>query len=542
MRARGWRSALVGVSSIPMLVTAADTELAEAAVQCSTPVIAASADFVEGPTVSADGSRIAFSSDANFTGGNADGNEEIFLYDAGTDQITQLTSSTQGSAVDSNSEASISDDGTRVAFQSDRNYNGTNATGYEIFLWDEAGSTITQLTNVAAFAFTGGPSISGDGSTVAFQSDGNVAGLNSDLNFEIFLVDVGTTAVSGVTDTSGPAIASFLPSLSADGNEVAFESSADLTGGNSANNSEIFLYDADTDDTTQLTTTGGGGQSDWAAISGSGNRVAFRSSGSHGPGTAAGNTEIFVKDVASGAITALTSTNGGDNRDPSISADGNRVVFESNRNIGGQNPNLSGEVFLWERSTGLVTQASPTTATVDDQQLPDLSASGEVIAFYTGDGNDNAIATTTCARPPRPDALIATAATGPFKGANVYSATVTSGQTKSQTIARGTTRTFHVKLQNDGPELDELKVKGVASGSAGYTIRYLSGTTDITAAVVAGTYSTGALAPGASVTIKVKITATSSAAVGSARNADVTARSATDPSIKDTVRARVTRS
>ena len=125
---------------------------------------------------------------------------------------------------------------------------------------------------------------------------------------------------------------------------------------------------------------------------------------------------------------------------------------------------------------------------------------------------------------------------------DVYAATVRRGQTKSQRIARGATRTFHVQLQNDHGVADTLKVKGVSSGSAGYTVRYLSGTTDITARVVAGSYSTGVLAPGAAVTIKVKVTASSTAAAGSARNVDVTVRSQTDTSVKDTVRARVTRS
>ena len=144
--------------------------------------------------------------------------------------------------------------------------------------------------------------------------------------------------------------------------------------------------------------------------------------------------------------------------------------------------------------------------------------------------------------PGRPDAHIATAASGPFAGNDRYAAGVTSAQTKSASVARGATRIFYVRLQNDRATVDSLKVKGVTSGAGGYTVAYRRGATNITSQVQAGTYTISNLAPGASVVLQVRITATNASQRGTARNADVTVRSVANPAVKDTVRARVTRS
>ena len=106
------------------------------------------------PSINADGTRIAFYSDRDLTPGspgNADGNWEIFLWTQGSG-ITQITSSTAGF----NFNPSINADGTRIAFRSSSDLTGGNADGnWEIFL---AGSpsadttpdpfTFTDLTGV----------------------------------------------------------------------------------------------------------------------------------------------------------------------------------------------------------------------------------------------------------------------------------------------------------------------------------------------------------------------------------------------------------
>lgn len=65
------------------------------------------------PSISGDGTRIAFVSTANLTGGNADANDEIFLYNTTRRSFTQVTTTP---ASDTNYFPSINADGTRIAF------------------------------------------------------------------------------------------------------------------------------------------------------------------------------------------------------------------------------------------------------------------------------------------------------------------------------------------------------------------------------------------------------------------------------------------
>lgn len=141
----------------------------------------------------------------------------------------------------------------------------------------------------------------------------------------------------------------------------------------------------------------------------------------------------------------------------------------------------------------------------------------------------------------RPDALVAVSTTAAFRGEDRYESRVVSGQTAVGGVARRATRTFRVRVGNDGGAPASFTVRGVASGSPGYTVRYLRGGIDISPAVRAGTFAIADLAPGATVTIKVKVTAGPTAATHSARNVDVTVRSTAGPTARDVVRARATR-
>jgi hypothetical protein len=103
----------------------------------------------------------------------------------------------------------------------------------------------------------------------------------------------------------------------------------------------------------------------------------------------------------------------------------------------------------------------------------------------------------------RPDARIGTAAAGPFTGNNVYSASG-AGESKTISVQRGHSGTLYADIQNDGLSTDTLKVTG-PGGAQGFTLTYFQGATNVTSQVLAGTWSTGSLAPGAHVTLKVVI-------------------------------------
>jgi Tol biopolymer transport system component len=192
-------------------------------------------------SISANGARIAFDSDEDLTGENPDFNREIFLFDTATNTTTQLTNSI-GEGFGSFAP-SINADGTRIAFHSNRDLTGSNADGNdEIFLVDATARTPTQITNS-----TGGEpllenysaSINADGTRIAFVSGRDLTGTNADSSLEIFLFNTVTSTFTQVTDA--PAGSSISPSINADGTRIAFVSRSDLTGGNSDGFDEIFL-------------------------------------------------------------------------------------------------------------------------------------------------------------------------------------------------------------------------------------------------------------------------------------------------------------
>jgi CSLREA domain-containing protein len=130
---------------------------------------------------------------------------------------------------------------------------------------------------------------------------------------------------------------------------------------------------------------------------------------------------------------------------------------------------------------------------------------------------------------------------GSFVGNNIYNTTGLN-QTKTGSAARGSTITFGISVQNDATKADAFKVVAAGAATAGYTIKYFRGTTDITAAVVAGTYQTPSLSAQGKFLIKAKVTIGSTAASGSSVTRLVTITSVGNNSKQDAVRFTAKRS
>ena len=216
-----------------------------------------------------DGSRLAFAAPADLTGSNGDGNFEIFVYETPGNVLLQTTRSgggdipiAGGDRYPANSDASVNADGTRIAFLSNRDYAGENADGgFEVFLYDHDIERFFQLTNTQGGDLLVGPpeartlvrpailapAIDGSGNQVAFMSNYDFFGTNPDRNWEIYLWD-GTgipraVQVTFSTDNpngriGGPTNAH--PAFTADGTQIFFRSSNDLSGENVAGHDEIF--------------------------------------------------------------------------------------------------------------------------------------------------------------------------------------------------------------------------------------------------------------------------------------------------------------
>jgi Tol biopolymer transport system component len=331
--------------------------------------------------LSDDGAHIAFLSNRDLTGANADGNFEIFLYNTQPGSFTQITNSTAEMAF-TNFDVSISGNGTRIAFLSTLNLTGGNADGNgEVFLFDAATFSFTQVTDTTVFGGSGDLALSDEGTRLAFRSSYDLTGGNPDGNQEILLYNTQTGGFTQLTNTTG--INNFNPTISGNGTRVAFESLHHLTGGNPDGNFEIFLYDAQAGDLTQVTDSTAGFNSP-TSLDDAGTRIGFHSKCDLTGDNADLNTEIFLYDSTSG-IAQVTNTTGEAGIFPnfaaSISGDGTRLTFLSNRDLTGGNADGNDEIIIYDTQAGSFTQVTDTTGEFNG--TPSITGDGSRIAFVS---------------------------------------------------------------------------------------------------------------------------------------------------------------
>ena len=337
---------------------------------------------VNAPSINADGTRTVFDSDGDLLG-QSGGNNQVYLYDSNTNQLTQITPASSSSA-----NASINADGTLIALGSDMNINGGNPDGNdEIFLLDTTTGIFTQITfTVGASNF--GASINADGTRIAFNSNGNINGVNVGGNQEIYLFDTMTSTFTQVTNEVVGA--SVNPSINADGTRIAFDSPADINGGNPEGNREVYLYDTSTMLFTQITSDTSE-DSRHPSINANGTRIAFDSTADINGGNPEGNREVYLYNTTTGMISQITSEPAGFSGESSINADGTRIAFESSADINGGNPDGNTEVYIFDTIAGVFTQITDQQS--GDSFSPALNADGTRIAFdstsdLTGDNPD----------------------------------------------------------------------------------------------------------------------------------------------------------
>ena len=329
----------------------------------------------EQPSISADGTRIAMESRGNFNGGNPNAVDQIWIANAITGGFIQITDDPATSSFD----PSLSADATLVAFESNADHTGMNPDGnQEIFLGNATTGVITQITDTGGGTFNRDPSISGNGLFIAFESDADHTGMNMDGNQEIFLANVTTGTITQITDTMGPA-ENHDASINADATLIAFQSDANIGGGNLDGSAEIFLFDTTTGTFTQITFTMAPANARGPAISADGTRIGFRSDANFNGGNPEGNSELWIFDTNTAMLTQVTSTPTGFNTDPSLNANGLFVAFRSSGNFNGQNPGGVTQIWIFDSTTGIITPITLNTANFSER--PSISADGSRIAF-----------------------------------------------------------------------------------------------------------------------------------------------------------------
>ncbi len=281
------------------------------------------------PSISGDGTKVAFVSGADIKGNNPDGLNLIYLYDIDSGEYSQVT--TEGNSF----EPSVNSDGSQIVFTSNM---GPNTGAANIFIYDSLSATTTKISDETE-GWSDHPKISGSGKFVVYQSNPNISGPDAGKNSEIYLFDVVSTAVTPIT-LSGAELGSLSPSISSEGRFTAFQSDANLNNQNQHGVFNIYLYDTTDRKLAQITKEPGAGSAG-ASINGDGTLIAFQSSGDFSSNNPEGNIEIFLYDIASDEFVQITDSKSETNTSADINADGARIVFTSEASAEGNS-----EIYL----------------------------------------------------------------------------------------------------------------------------------------------------------------------------------------------------
>jgi Tol biopolymer transport system component len=398
-------------------------------------------------TISADGGTIVFLSDLNnLIPGQVDtnGGSDLFLYDLSTGTTTLVshaaglpTTAANVPSFLSGTGPILSADGRFVLFVSRAGNLVTGQTvppspGQALFLYDRSSGAVTLVSHAAGSLTIPGsygdsslPSISADGRFIAFQSDArNLVPDQADLfATQIFLMDRNsgvTRQLSGSSPTN-PFSLSFGPTISADGSQVAFYTLADslVAGAKDFNNGEdVILYDTAAGTHAYATLHAPGepsvtpdAPSSLRGLSADGRFVLYESAAANlvaGQVDVNQGTDVFLRDRATGtnllvshAVSGPVLAGNDQSSSSALSADGRFVAFVSvatnlaagvtDRMI--QDP-VPGEplsypdVFLFDRTTGATTLVSrsavvPGLSAFGPSGSPALSADGRYLAFVS---------------------------------------------------------------------------------------------------------------------------------------------------------------
>lgn len=201
-----------------------------------------------------------------------------------------------------------------------------------------------------------------------------------------------TVLVSRQTGAAGAPIAGGVDvphphTLSTNGNRGIFQASDGIT---------TYVRDVQAGTSTAVSVTAGGGPASdgvlWPNLDGAGNRVVFQSSdASMVPGISGFKLRIFVRDIAAGTTSLVSSTPGGADADdnslrPSISRDGRYVSFTSFApNLGPQAGGFA-QVFRKDLAGGGVVPVSRSTGGAlpnENVSWSSISADGRFVVFMS---------------------------------------------------------------------------------------------------------------------------------------------------------------
>ena len=375
--------------------------------------------------VSADGQVVAFESAAALVPADRNRSVDIYVLDRSTGHVTLESVVTSGTVGDGTDHPRLSGDGRYVVFTScahDLADQPTAAAVPHVLLRDRRAGTTTlvsrTLTGTPANGVSGHADISDDGGTVVFQSAATDLVDEEDRNgpgSDVYAFDVRSHRIERVSvDANGAqqaAGSSFAPTVSGDGRNVVFVSSAPLDGMFNRRRSgreaggvrHVYHRNLNSGFIRRISHAPAAGAADGSsfqpAVSGDGRLVAFVSQATNlVPRDRNRVADVYLHDVHTGQTTLVSrSARGGSatgpSHNPALSADGRFVAFVSDAAdlaCAGRCPNrlldlnLVADVYVFDTLTDTLARVSGARAKSPWWEVstgPSLDAAGRVIAF-----------------------------------------------------------------------------------------------------------------------------------------------------------------
>ncbi len=340
--------------------------------------------------LSADGERMILRSQSDPFGFNPQGHEQLFLFDVAESTLVQLTHFEMNGVLASRVQADATLE--TLAFHTPYSLSGDGSIGPErIYLLDTESGALSHLPKTE----DGGPgerdpTISRDGNRLAFRSTGNLTGRNEDGSWEVFVAHLAEGALAQVSDST-PLVVPGAPSIDRFGRRLAFVERALFAPRGGA---RLKVVDLRTERTVSILR---GDQIGEPSLSADGRRAAFVSPDDLTGGNHDAGPEVFILDVETvlgrrlEQVTysrVLAVTNGDRNEldsalmNPSVSADGQRVAFFSMLDTAGHLVGPSYRLIIYDRRTRTFTTV-PILGTVTPLHNPPLNAQGNRVGIVS---------------------------------------------------------------------------------------------------------------------------------------------------------------
>jgi Tol biopolymer transport system component len=283
----------------------------------------------------------------------------------------------------------VSSDGDFIAFHSSSDFHSEGIQDYNVWRLDTQSGELVRISDpLQPGRVSTSAVLSGDGQRIVFRGDGDFLGEGiKEKQYQIWLYDEDSGSLSRISDPVQEDRISASPVLSEDGRTIAFVSDCDfLSEGIEDGNFHVWLYDIPTGGLTRVTAPQGDRREGRnPSLSSDGSRLVFESDCDFlDEGVAHGQTEIWHYDVSAAQYTRITYSQDADRASsfPTISGDGARIVFRSDSDFHGEGiPAGQAEIWVYDMEDSSLRRITVSTDEERACYYPSISSDGGSAVF-----------------------------------------------------------------------------------------------------------------------------------------------------------------